>query len=220
MILLAPQTWPFGAALAIMVALAIVEVAGLLFAAGPSGWLDHALPKLPDGIDGPLGWLHLGKVPLLVLLILFLAGFAVAGYLVQALAHAVSGHLLPAWTASVPALLAGLSTVSGVGALVARITPGDESSAVGEGDLIGRVAIVTAGIARAGIAAQAKLRDRHGRSHYVMVEPDVAGDTFAEGSTVLLVRKTGARFRCIANPHPELLQAPEPTTAKAAQEIS
>jgi hypothetical protein len=205
MFLLAPQTWPFGAALAIMVGLAVIEGAGLLFAASPSSWLDHALPDLPHEFEGPLGWLHIGKVPLLVLLILFLAGFAVAGYVLQAVSEAVSGQLLPAWLASVPALLAGISTLRGVGALIARIAPGDESSAISEQDLIGRTGVVTAGVARAGMAAEAKVRDAHGRNHYVMVEPDMTAQTFAEGSSILLVCKTGARFRCIANPHPELL---------------
>lgn len=205
MILLAPQTWPFGAALAIMVGLAIIEGAGLLFAASPSSWLDHALPDMPDGIEGALGWLHLGKVPLLVLFILFLAGFAIAGYVVQAVVHAITGSLLPAWLATLPALLAGMSTLSAVGALIARIAPGDESSAISEQALIGRSAVITAGTARPGLAAEAKVRDSHGRNHYVMVEPDLAEDAFPEGSAVLLVRKTGARFRCIANPHPELL---------------
>ena len=205
MILLAPQTWPFGAALVIMVGLAIIEGAGLLFAASPSVWLDHALPDMPDSIEGPLGWLHLGKVPLLVLFILFLAGFAVAGYVIQAVAQAITGHLLPAWLAALPALLAGMSTLSGVGALIARIAPGDESSVISEQALIGRSGIVTAGLARTGMAAEAKVRDAHGRNHYVMVEPDLAEQTFAEGSAILLVRKAGARYRCIANPHPELL---------------
>lgn len=204
-LLLAPQTWPFGAALVVMVCLAVLEGAGLLFAASPSSWLDHVLPDLPDSVEGPLGWLHLGKVPLLVLFILFLAGFAVAGFVIQSAVHALTGSLLPAWVASLPALLAGMSTLSGVGAVIARIAPGDETSAISEQSLIGRVGVVTAGLARQGMAAEAKVRDEHGRSHYVMVEPDIDDATFSEGASVLLVRKTGARFRCIANPHPELL---------------
>jgi membrane protein implicated in regulation of membrane protease activity len=205
MILLAPQTWPFGAALAILVGLAVIEGAGLLFGSSTSHWLDNVLPDLPDSIEGPLGWLHLGRVPLLVLFILFLAGFAVAGYVIQATVHGISGLLLPAWLASIPALLAGVSTLSGVGALIAKVAPGDETTAVSEQSLIGRAAVVTSGTARHGLAAEAKVRDSHGRMHYVMVEPDIGGQTFEPGASVLLVRKVGARFHCIANPHPELL---------------
>lgn len=203
-VLVAPQTWPFGAALAVMVGLAIIEGAGLLLATHPSGWVEDLLPDHPDS-DGVLGWLHIGKVPLLVLFILFLAGFALAGYVVQATVHSFTGALLPAWLASLPAVLAGISTLRGVGGLIARIAPGDETTAISEQDLVGRSAVVIAGTARAGLAAQAKVRDTHGRNHYVMVEPDVDGQTFTEGASIVLVRKTGARFRCIANPHPELL---------------
>lgn len=204
-ILTAPETWPFGASLAVMVGLSVIEGAGLLLAHSPSNFLESMLPELPDGAEGPLGWLHVGKVPLLVLLILFLGGFTVAGYVLQAAFQSVSGTLLPAWLAVIPAFLTGISTVTGVGGLLAKIIPQDESSAVSEQTLIGRAGIVIQGIARDGMAAQAKIRDAYGRAHYVMVEPDLIEETFAEGSDILLVRKLGARFKCIRNPHPELL---------------
>lgn len=204
-LLTAEQTWPFGASLAVMLGLSVLEGAGLLIAHSPSSWLDSLLPEAPDGVDGPLGWLHLGKVPMLVLLILFLTGFALSGYLIQGVALSLSGHLLPAWVASIPAAFAGLSVTSGLGNLIARVVPRDESSAVSEQSLIGRAGVVVRGIARNGFAAEAKVRDVHGRAHYVMVEPDLPEQTFEEGTNVLLVKKIGVNFRCIRNPHPELL---------------
>lgn len=148
---------------------------------------------------------HLGKVPLLVLLILFLAGFSVSGYVIQVAAQSVSGSLLPAWLASIPAVFAGMSTLSGVGALLAKVVPGDETTAVSEESLIGRVGVIVRGVAKQGLAAEAKVRDSYGKAHYVMVEPDLPEQNFDEGASILLVRKTGVRFRCIANPHPDLL---------------
>jgi hypothetical protein len=47
--------------------------------------------------------------------------------------------------------------------------------------------------------------DANGRAHYVMVEPDITDQTLDEGTAIVLVRKAGARFKCIRNPHPELL---------------
>ena len=204
-ILTAPETWPFGASLAVLVGLSIIEGAGLLMAHSPSQMLDSMLPDIADGADGPLGWLHIGKVPLLVLLILFLSGFALAGYVLQASVQSIAGVLLPAWLASIPAFLMGVSTVKGVGGVLAKIIPQDESSAVSEQTLIGRSGVVIQGIARHGLAAQAKVRDSYGRAHYVMVEPDLIEETFAEGSDILLVKKVGSRFKGIRNPHPELL---------------
>ena len=203
--LTAPETWPFGSALTVMVGISVLEGIGLLLAHSPSLLLENLLPELPDNLNGPLAWLHVGKVPLLVLLILFLTGFALSGYIIQGVAHSLSGALLPAWMAALPAFFVGVSSVSGLGGLLAKIIPGDETSAVSEQSLVGRAGVIISGHAREGMAAQAKVRDTHGRTHYVMVEPDVAEEVLEEGSAIVLVRKTGARFRCIRNPHPELL---------------
>lgn len=202
MIWFAPETWPFGASLALMLALLVVEGIGLMLSISTSEWLDSIIP---DSVDTAFGWLHLGTVPLLVLLGLLLAGFSLGGYAVQSIAKAITGDLLPAWVACVPAFFVGMSSVSVLGGLLAKIIPSDETSAVSELSLIGRAGVVTQGIARSGHAAQAKVRDQHGRPHYVMVEPDIDGQEFVEGSAVLLVKKAGARYHAIANPHPELL---------------
>lgn len=203
----ASETLPFTVALCIMLGLAVVEGIGLFTAISPSTWLDGLMPEIdaPDGLEGALGWLHLGKVPVLVLLILFLFGFTASGYAVQLIAHHMAGTYLPALLAAVPATLAGFATVRGVGAVLVHIIPRDESSAVGELDLLGRIGIVTQGIARTGHPAEVKVRDMHGHHHYLRLEPDVDGDVFEEGTTVLVVKKAGAVYRGIHNPHPEIL---------------
>jgi membrane protein implicated in regulation of membrane protease activity len=202
------DTVPFGAALVLMLALAVIEGVGLFTAMSPSQWLENLVPDVdaPDGVDGALGWLHVGKVPMLVLVILFLAGFALCGYAVQLLARSLVGAYLPWWLAAVPALLMGVTTVRGLGALLAHIIPRDESSAVSDEALIGRAGTVTQGTARRGHPAEVKLRDHLGRAHYLRVEPDVDGDEFAEGTAVLVVKKAGAVYRAIHNPHPDLLK--------------
>lgn len=200
-----PETWPFAAALAVLVGLAVIEGLGLLIAHSPSSMIDSLMPDMVGAADGPLGWLHLGKVPALVLLILFLAGFAITGYLIQGISYKVAGVMWPAWAVAIPAVFAGFATVKALGALLARIMPKDETSAVSELSLIGRAGVIVRGHAKMGAAAEAKVRDMHGRPHYVMVEPDFEDQVFAEGSEVLLVKKVGVSFRCIRNPHPELL---------------
>ena len=204
-VLLSAETWPFGAALATMVGLTVIEGAGLLFAHSPAHALDSLLADMPEGLEGALGWLHLGRVPILVLLILFLSAFSVSGYVVQAAAGTLWGSLLPWWLACLPAALTGLFSVRALGGLLARLLPDNETTAVSEQSLVGRIGLVTQGIARSGMAAQTKVRDENGSWHYVLVEPDMAAETFAEGDSVLLVRKAGARFYGIRNPHPELL---------------
>lgn len=202
-----PETLPFGIAFALIVLVALVEGLGMLVALSPSNLLDNLLPEVADhgGLDRVLGWLHLGKVPALVLLVLFLLGYAVFGYSLQMVVHGLFGSYLPGWLAGVAAVPSGMATVRGPGALVAHIIPRDESSAVSELALVGRGGVVSAGTARRGLAAQARVRDAHGRTHYLMVEPDMDGDILEEGTQVLIVRKAGAFYRCIIHPHPTLL---------------
>jgi len=205
----APETIPFGAAFGVLLGLTVIEGIGAFIATSPSSWLENFLPQQDldgDGlVDGPLGWLHVGKVPLLVLLILFLFGFSMGGYLLQIVARGAMGSFLPAWLAAVPAFLLGLTTVRSIGALVAYIIPKDESSAVSDQTLLGRAGIITTGTAKSGMAAQMRVRDAYGRAHYVMVEPDLPDESFSEGAAVLLVKKQGATFKGIRNPHPDLL---------------
>ncbi|MDZ7861504.1 YqiJ family protein [Acidovorax sp.] len=203
----APETWPFGVAFALIVGIALIEGLGMLVSLSPSNWLDDLLPDIDGdtGLDRVLGWLYIGKVPSLVLLVLFLTGYAIFGYSLQKVAHGLLGGYLPVWLAGLVAVAPGMATVRSLGALIAHIIPRDETSAVSEMSLIGRAGIVSAGAARRGLAAQARVRDAHGRTHYLMVEPDVDDEVFDEGAQILIVRKAGAFYRCIANPHPGLM---------------
>jgi len=203
----APETLPFGVAVALIVAVALLEGLGMLVALSPSNVIDDLLPHaMPEsGLDRVLGWLHLGRVPALVLLLLFLLGYALFGYALQKVAFNLLGGFLPAWLAGLLAVPPGLATVRGLGSIVAHIVPRDETSAVSEQSLVGRGGVVSAGSARRGLAAQARVRDAHGRIHYLMVEPDFDEEVFEEGAQILIVRKQGAFYRCIANPHPHLI---------------
>lgn len=203
----APETLPFGVAVALIVAVALLEGLGMLVAMSPSNVIDDLLPQaVPEsGLDRVLGWLHLGRVPALVLLLLFLLGYALFGYALQKVAFNLAGGFLPAWVAGLLAVPPGLATVRGLGSLVAHIIPRDETSAVSEQSLVGRGGVISGGTARRGLAAQARVRDAHGRVHYLMVEPDLDDEVFEEGAQILIVRKAGAFYRCIANPHPNLI---------------
>ncbi|MCU7374076.1 YqiJ family protein [Paucibacter sp. O1-1] len=203
-----PENLPFGIAFALIVGIALLEGLGMMMSLSPSNWLDDWLPEAghESALDRVLGWLHLGRVPSLVLLLLFLTGYALFGYSLQLVCRGLLGHYLPAWLAGLAAVPAGLATVRGLGALVAHIIPRDESTAVSAQTLLGRVGTVYAGHARQGLAAQARVRDEHGRNHYLLVEPDLADEVFEEGAQVLLVSKSGAIYRVIRNPHPGLVE--------------
>jgi len=175
MLFTAPQSLPFGVALMIMIGLGVIEGVGIFIAMSPSQIFDHHFKVSHPDLDGPLGWLHAGRVPILVLLILFLLGFAISGYIIQILCASLLGGYIPAFAAVIPATLIGLSTVRGLGGLLALIIPKDETNAVSEQTLIGRAGVVTTGTARQGMAAQVKVRDQHGYFHYLTDVTQPAG---------------------------------------------
>lgn len=146
-----------------------------------------------------LGWLCFGRVPALIILVLFLTGFGLAGYLLQSLVQSVSGWLLPGILAS-GAAFAGALPFTRVTALgLSKIMPKDESDAVSRQTFVGKPALVVQGIARKGLPAQARLRDPTGQNHYLLVEPDIDGEELAQGTDIIIVRQVGARFTAIRN---------------------
>jgi len=204
---LASQTLPFGVAFVLLILIVLVECLGLLLAASPSSALDNLLPdNLGEGaLAHILGWLHLGKVPSLVLLVLFLLGFSLAGYTLQLITQSLFSEYLPALLAALLVLPAGLLTTHTFGSVLGRLIPHDESTAISEQSLLGLPGVISQGIAKNGLAAQARVRDQHGRTHYLLVEPDITDEQLGEGTPILIVSKPGAIWRCIRNPHPELL---------------
>jgi len=77
--------------------------------------------------------------------------------------------------------------------------PKDETEAVAEKSFIGRVAVITLGKSSKDNPAQAKLTDKFGTTHYMMVEPDIEGDEFQKGDQILIVKQTSSGYKVINN---------------------
>jgi membrane protein implicated in regulation of membrane protease activity len=204
-----PELWPFALATVLLVAVAATEALALLIGTSMSHWFDAAVadPGGPDAAaSSALGWLHIGKVPILVILVIFLTAFAVTGFGAQFLAKGSVGYFMPLPAAAAIALVAGIFSVRVFGAALGRLVPKDETTAVTDASLVGRIGTIVTGTARAGRPAEARVNDEHGTTHYVMVEPEAPDQTFDKGASVLLVRHlSGRRFHAIHNPKPELL---------------
>lgn len=188
---------PFSVALLLMLLIGAVEAIGLGSAA-----IDIHLDA--DGAAHWLGWLGIGRVPVLVVLIVFLALFGLAGVTLQQLLTSLAGAPLGAGPASLAAALAALP-VTGVAARgLGRILPRDETSAIPLDALTGRIGTIMLGEARHGSPARARVEDRHGQAHYVMVVPDNRDQVFREGQQVLLVHRKAELFHGIAYDNPLL----------------
>lgn len=190
-----------GENLVFVVALAIMLLIGLVEAIGLGGSaLGHDVDI--DGHGDWLSWLGVGQLPLLMLIVVFLASFGLIGLVGQQAALGFLGTLLPGWMA-IPA--AGVAALPATGLLargLGRIMPRDETTAIGIDQLVGLHAHIVVGRATSGSPAKARVRDFHGQTHYVMAEPDQPGVSFGEGDEILLVRREGHVFRAVTSDNP------------------
>lgn len=202
-----PENLWFAVALAIMLMLGILEVINLMVG-GVSDWLDQLLPESllessPDiDLDASgafvsfLAWLYVGRVPVLMWLVVFLAVYGVTGLVLQSLWFSFSGQYLSAGLAGLIVLILALPLVRISSQLLYKVLPKDETTAIHSDTLVGLAAEIVLGEARQGYPAQAKLQDQFGQVHYVMVEPD-QNEILTQGSKVLLVSKQGTIFKAI-----------------------
>ena len=200
----APQNSIFGIAIMLMLLLGILELASFMLG-GINEWVDGFLPDSLTDTQAEIGlnyadsglvirflsWLYVGKLPLLMLVVIFLATFGLLGYSLQYALHQFSGF-------------ASLPLVRMAAAGVYHIFPKDETTAVTQESLVGCVGVVILGTAKRGSPAQARVKDGYGQQHYVMVEPD-DDNALMQGETVLLISLQDNLFKAIKNPNGNLV---------------
>ncbi|EDL49657.1 YqiJ family protein [Erythrobacter sp. SD-21] len=200
MTLLEPHNMPFAAALGLMLVLAVIQLIGVADFGDADVSLDADGDGLPDAgmFDGLLTLLGIGRVPLTIWLALFLFLFAGIGLSIQELATSLTGSPLYSWLAALIAGVAALPVTGGFARPLGRILPKDHTTAVSTESLVGRRATISIGVARTGSPARARVKDVHGQTHRVMVEPHEAASELHEGDEVLLVRREGNQFYATA----------------------
>jgi hypothetical protein len=214
---LSPANIPFVISLGVMLAFTLIEIVSTSVGLGLSELVDSLLPEFDadidldieadadvSGIDSPgdslsrlLAWFRIGEVPVVMLLIIFLTSFGLSGLILQYIMFSVTGMYIPAVIAAVPAFLASIPAIRFLGGLLGKYMPKDETYVVSEKSFIGMVATITLGQATVGKPAQAKLKDRHGQTHYLMVEPANHDESFPAGETGLIVSQQGSLFKII-----------------------
>jgi len=191
-----PLMFPFMVSVYLLVGLVALEVVLLVLGADAFHFIDDLIPDLGEA-DAPetlslakaLGFIGIGKVPVLMVLMSFLAIFGAGGYLIQKASAAFLDGYLPL-AAAVP--LAGAAAILLTGrfaALLARVLPSEETSAVSKDSLIGRKAVMNFGDATFTRNASAKVTDRHGNVHYVQVMASSPEELLPEGSEITLVSR-------------------------------
>lgn len=198
----------FLVALMLTVLFFILEMVSLIVG-GTNEWTNALLPD-GVGLDAPnagvvvgfLNWLYVGRVPLLMVLIIFWTVFGVLGLILQNALYLLIGQLLPSLVAVPAVLMLSLPVVRFFTKWLYKVLPKDETSAVYSDELIGRVGTIVIGTATCDKSAQAKVKDLHGQTHYVMVVSD--DEPLTQGQSVLLIAKNLALFTAIKNPNATL----------------
>lgn len=204
-----PAVLPFSVAFGIMLGLLVIEIIAHLAGGNP---LDHFIDAHVDagfeldahadvdasadalggdlhahGLGNLLAWFHFGRVPVMLILSLLLAGFGTGGIVMQSLADEYLGGFVPMLLAIPAGVIMALAAARLGGSLLARILPRDETSVVSRTQFIGQVASIVQGTARPGLCAEAKLTDAHGQTHYFRVAPANDEAPMPEGTEILLV---------------------------------
>lgn len=204
---LAADVRPFAIAAVMLFGLTAIEVLMLVVGISLSELVDKSFGE--HGLSHSLSWLNVGGVPLMVLILLALACFAAAGFLIQALAAALI-RPLPVLIAAAGAVAAAVPAVRWSSRQVARVVPRDETYAVELADFIGRTAEVTVGPLDQGKPGRVRLKDIHGNWHVANARAAQAQDRIPVGATVLLVDQAKGIFLAIPAPA-DLAAGPPPS---------
>ena len=201
-ILLAPDVRPFAIAAAIMVALGIIELLTSLVGLSIGELVGKDIAAETDGDSGLGGlflWINAGRLPLLILIVLALGVFAIAGFFLQGLAHGV-GLSIPVWIAAIAAAGVSLPVIRLTSRGIARIIPRDETYVVNEADFIGHVAEVSIGPLDQGLPGRVRLRDVFGNWHSLVARASAESTPLPVGASVLLVDRDAKSFIAISAP--------------------
>lgn len=205
----APGNLPFSISGAFLLLLLLVEILGVLAAgAGVTHLLDALDGKnhhveLGEFAGDMLGYLHWGKVPMIVLISALTGLFSLSGFGLQSLTQWIAGGLLPSWLASIPAAAIAVVGTHVLAAPLARLMPSDRGDAMREKDLLGMVGTVTMGPVFPEHPGEARVRDLEGRVHLVRIETSLPVPLVV-GTEIVLVGLEGPFYQAQKGPSREI----------------
>jgi hypothetical protein len=202
--LLSSGTMPFSVSLLVLAGIVLIEIVLLLVGTHFFGLLDDLIPDLHADLDHDGGhelsfgkvlhFVGFGRVPFMMVLMSFLATFGLAGFVIQWVSAGVIGRALP-YAGAIPLAFAlALPATGRICAVLARILPKEQTSAVSAATFIGREAVVKYGAATVALPATAAVLDEHGRTHFIQVKAQGDDDHVAEGGTLLIVGNVDGFF--------------------------
>jgi hypothetical protein len=201
---------PFAVAAAIMLALGGIELLATLIGFSVSELIGKEVAVDSDsgnGLGGLFLWINAGRLPLLILIILALGVFSIAGFFLQGLAHGV-GISIPTPIAALAAAAFSLPAIRVTSRGIARIIPRDETYVVNEADFVGLVAEVSVGPLDQGLPGRVRLKDVFGNWHSLVARASPDSAPLPVGASVLLVDRDAKSFIAISAPADLIAQQP------------
>jgi len=197
-----PEVRPFAVAGAMIVVVGAVELVAMLVGFSLSELVGRTVDIDTDGDNAwviALAWMNVRGVPLLVYLMIALAFFAIAGFLIQDIAAAIASPL-PLILAVPAAVVVAAPFVRWTSGALAHLIPRDESYAVDLSSLVGRVGRVAVGPLDQGPPGRVRVKDEHDNLHIVTAIAAPDSPPLPQGAEVLLVDRINSRFIAVAAP--------------------
>ena len=197
-----PEVRPFAVAGAMIVVVGAVELVAMLVGFSLSELVGRSVDIDADGDNAwviALAWMNVRGVPLLVYLMIALAFFAIAGFLIQDIAAAIASPL-PLILAVPAAVVVAAPFVRWTSGALAHLIPRDESYAVDLSSLVGRVGRVAVGPLDQGPPGRVRVKDEHDNLHIVTAIAAPDSPPLPQGAEVLLVDRINSRFIAVAAP--------------------
>jgi hypothetical protein len=203
------QNAPFIWALLVMTCLSLVVVIASLIGAIEVHGADADLDV--DWGEGDFGshvleYLGVAAMPVSVFVMVASCSFFVTGYVMQMFAHSMTGNFLQGWVAILPAFIVSVVACRSVGKVFAKSKFKLHTTAVLSSSFLYKLVTIHQGTARTGLAAEAKLLDEHGQTHYILVEPANKEEIFEQGSEVILVEQRGPTFLAVSGKLEDILK--------------
>lgn len=182
----ADYNFPFALSIALMLLFSVFEIVSFLLLGGAlSHWLDSFLPDgvdvdldadglhAFDSLESALAWLYVGRVPMMMLMVLYFTIFGLTGFTVQYLMMEIFNNPLNVWLAAILTFVVSLVLMHYAAGGLYKVMPKDETTALSVTDLVGREATIILGECKIGKPAQAKLTDQFNQTHYILIEPEL-----------------------------------------------
>lgn len=191
----AAENAPFTIAATVMLMIGGLELLSLLVGHSLSGMVDHFMPDALSGdlsVDLDLhtdihtdidlnvhpdahmpfaveflNWFYIGKMPFLMVLVIFMMSFSTTGYLMNEIMFSITEHRLSTGLGSLIAFLLCLFPMHFLSAIIYTIMPKDESEAISVDDLIDRTGEILYG----------KLPQKAGESVEIKIEVPIDHNT-------------------------------------------